>query len=405
MSEKDIGLLNRLIERLLFSSKIARPDVLAYVSYTITKMELPKNHHQDGHLNVDVLFVKKIRLCILSSVENRHMEFESLFSKHTMYLLNIIQQIIQSRRFKAMLTILKVVSKNTNEWICMNLGTTQANYTTNSLVHATTDARIMNDKPSNQGVKTANDQCHNTHQESILSNTVTESDIYNHYSYTSRINWEIEKIPETYSKKIEFIINKPEIGLKKIDFNIINNNNEIDDMNDDEKVHPSDDQADNMYNNIDHQTAQQKQTNHNSLYTIANNEIQSSSDLEDQNEAVGWKSTNGHKGELVVAYDNRIENKTLRPRVFYALYVRPNNDDNRHLIYRLSTDQKLVTKEYQSVPVPEDLIEAISKTDSYGNKNQVNRFDNNHSIVQNYHPNNNNDYGCIHSNDHPLHAI
>mmetsp|Transcript_63390 Transcript_63390/g.71742 ORF Transcript_63390/g.71742 Transcript_63390/m.71742 type:complete len:141 (+) Transcript_63390:115-537(+) len=138
MSEKDIGLLNRLIERLLFSSKIARPDVLAYVSYTITKMELPKNHHQDGHLNVDVLFVKKIRLCILSSVENRHMEFESLFSKHTMYLLNIIQQIIQSRRFKAMLTILKVVSKNTNEWICMNLGTTQANYTTNSQTHVTT---------------------------------------------------------------------------------------------------------------------------------------------------------------------------------------------------------------------------------------------------------------------------
>ena len=74
----------------------------------------------------------------------------------------------------------------------------------------------MNDKPSNQGVKTADDQCHNTHQESILSNTVTESDIYDNYSYTSCINWEIEKTPETHSKKLEFKIDKSETGLKKI---------------------------------------------------------------------------------------------------------------------------------------------------------------------------------------------
>ena len=41
-------------------------------------------------------------------------------------------------------------------------------------------------------------------------------------------------------------------GLKKIDFNIITNNDEIDDMNDNEIVHPSDDLIDDMYNNIDH---------------------------------------------------------------------------------------------------------------------------------------------------------
>ena len=126
MSGKDIGLLYRLIERFLFSSKITRPDLLACVSYIITRMELPTNYHKDGHLNADVMFVKKIRLFIQLSVENRHMEFESLFSKHTIYLLNIIQQIIQSQRFKAMLTILKVVSKDTKEWICMNLCNTQA---------------------------------------------------------------------------------------------------------------------------------------------------------------------------------------------------------------------------------------------------------------------------------------
>ena len=60
MSEKDLGLLYRLIERLLPSSKITKPDVLACVSYIITRMELPTNYHKDGHLNVDVLFVKKI---------------------------------------------------------------------------------------------------------------------------------------------------------------------------------------------------------------------------------------------------------------------------------------------------------------------------------------------------------
>ena len=60
VSEKDIGLLHRLIEILLFSSKITRPDVLACVSYIITRMELPTNYHEDGHLNVDVLFVEKI---------------------------------------------------------------------------------------------------------------------------------------------------------------------------------------------------------------------------------------------------------------------------------------------------------------------------------------------------------
>ena len=82
------------------------------------------------------------------------------------------------------------------------------------------------------------------------------NDIYDNYSYTSRTNWEIEKTPETHSKKIEFNIDKPETGLKKVDFNIITNNDEIDDMNDDEIVHPSDDLNDDMYNNIDHQTAQ-----------------------------------------------------------------------------------------------------------------------------------------------------
>ena len=77
-------------------------------------------------------------------------------------------------------------------------------------------------------MKTINDQYYNTHQKSILLNTVTESDMYDNYSYTSCLNWEIEKTSETTLKKLEFYINNPEIGQKKIDFNIITNNNELD---------------------------------------------------------------------------------------------------------------------------------------------------------------------------------
>ena len=83
----------------------------------------------------------------------------------------------------------------------------------------------------NQGVNTADIQSYDTHQELILLDLVTENNIYDNYSYTSCVNWEIEKTPETHPKKLEFNIDKPKTGLKKIYFNIIVNNNEMDDMN------------------------------------------------------------------------------------------------------------------------------------------------------------------------------
>ena len=97
-----------------------------------------------------------------------------------------------------------------------------------------------------------------------LYQIVTESNIYNNYSYTSCINWEIKKTPETHLKKLEFNIDKPEKGLKKIDFNIIVNNNEINDTNENKTVHPGDDLANDVYNNID---------DHNSLYTLADDKL------------------------------------------------------------------------------------------------------------------------------------
>ena len=92
------------------------------------------------------------------------------------------------------------------------------------------------------------------------------------------------------------------------------------------------------------------------IVTLADNELQLNSDLKDPNEADDWKSTNSHKGELVIAYDTKAGNNALRPRIFYALYVGTNNNGNGHLIYKLSTDQILVTMKYQSVPVCHALV-------------------------------------------------
>ena len=108
----------------------------------------------------------------------------------------------------------------------------------------------------NQGVKTTNDRYYNTHQKSILSNSVTESDIYDNYSYTSCLNWEIEKTSETPSKKLEFNINKPETGLKKIDSNNITNNNGIDDMNDNKMDCHCDNPTNDVYSNTNHKNVQ-----------------------------------------------------------------------------------------------------------------------------------------------------
>ena len=125
--------------------------------------------------------------------------------------------------------------------------------------------------------------------------------------------------------------------------------------------------------------------NHHNLYTLANDELQLSSNLEDLN----WNSTDSHKGELVIAYDNKVGNNTLHPRSFYALYVKPNENGTKHLIYRPSTNQMVFTKDYWTVPVPKDLVDTIWKTDLYDNKSQVDDFDMIHSIVHDGQSNNN----------------
>ena len=159
------------------------------------------------------------------------------------------------------------------EWLDVSLPTDLTNNNTDHQEHTTNDTGKAKNELINQGVKTTNIQYYNTDQESMLSNIVSESGIYNNYSYTSCVNWEVEKTPEPHQKKLEFNIDKHEIGLKKIDSNIIVINNEINDINDNKIAYQSDDIADDVYYNIDYHNVQQEQTNHDSLYILANNKL------------------------------------------------------------------------------------------------------------------------------------
>ena len=70
-----------------------------------------------------------------------------------------------------------------NQWIRSNLHTDIIKQITDSQVHTTNDTRRAMNELMKQGVKIDGIQYYNTHQESILSDPVTESDIYDNYSY------------------------------------------------------------------------------------------------------------------------------------------------------------------------------------------------------------------------------
>ena len=95
----------------------------------------------------------------------------------------------------------------------------------------------------------------------ILLDLLTESDIYDNYIHESCVYWKIEKTPEPHPKKLEINIDKPETALKKIDFNINVNNDETNDINSKEVVHPNDDLTEQYYSNIEDHGTQHEQTN------------------------------------------------------------------------------------------------------------------------------------------------
>ena len=70
MSAKDIELLYCPIGKLLFTNKVTVSDVKACITYILTRMELSTSYHNGRHLNIDIVFVKRIQMFVLSSVED-----------------------------------------------------------------------------------------------------------------------------------------------------------------------------------------------------------------------------------------------------------------------------------------------------------------------------------------------
>ena len=124
----------------------------------------------------------------MSSNEDRYTHFETLFYEHKNYILIILRQIIQSRRFNKVPTVLKGVIKNMIEWLNINLHTDLTKYIADQQEYTTNNTRKVKNELIHQGVKTTNVQYYKTHQESILSNIVTENDIYNNYSHVSCVS-------------------------------------------------------------------------------------------------------------------------------------------------------------------------------------------------------------------------
>ena len=111
LPEKDIEKFYCLVARLLFTRKIARPDIQACVAYIFTRMKLPMNYHQNRHLNINILLVNKAQIFLMLPLKERYMHFETLFSKHKKYILNILQQLVQLQRLKNVFTVVEKLSR------------------------------------------------------------------------------------------------------------------------------------------------------------------------------------------------------------------------------------------------------------------------------------------------------
>ena len=66
-------------------------------------------------------------------------------------------------------------------------------------------------------------------------------------------------------------------------------------------------------------------------------------------------------GELVLTYDITSNNKTSKPRAFYALYIGPNNAGTGHSVFKLETKSMIVTPKCKPIPMPNDVIQLINQ--------------------------------------------
>ena len=65
--------------------------------------------------------------------------------------------------------------------------------------------------------------------------------------------------------------------------------------------------------------------------------------------------------ELVLEYGVLSSNKTLKPRAFYALYIRPNDGGTGHLVCKLSTNDMIITPRCKPIPMPDDVVKVVNQ--------------------------------------------
>ena len=66
-------------------------------------------------------------------------------------------------------------------------------------------------------------------------------------------------------------------------------------------------------------------------------------------------------GKLVMALNVRANNRTLRPRAFYAFYIKPNDGGTGHSVFKLSIEKMIITPKCKPVPMPEDVIQVVNE--------------------------------------------
>ena len=95
----------------------------------------------------------------------------------------------------------------------------------------------------------------------------------------------------------------------------------------------------------------------------------------------------------------------MHTRAFCVLYIGGNDSGTSHLVFKFSTKQLLTTHQYQPVPMPEEIIQAVNEIGTITNTIQLDHFDSDHHIAQQNHfgatqDNNQQHYVSIKKSDH-----
>ena len=66
-------------------------------------------------------------------------------------------------------------------------------------------------------------------------------------------------------------------------------------------------------------------------------------------------------GELMLTYDVLSNNKTSKPRAFYALYIGPNDGGTGHSVFKLEAKKMIIIPRCKLIPMPDDVIEVANQ--------------------------------------------